>query len=246
MDTATVQLSGSTERAASLQAEVIELRRTHELTVQELEDARVLAATELEEARCKYEQQNKAQLEDVVARYRAQFARAGEEARAAQAKLSAELDLARQDAKVEKMKWESRPARPEDLQRIASLETALRESLDRAAALSNRNRRLGLELDSQEQAFQRVYKKTPAVGKINPLAMTQGSRARKPSGGSGSSNSSNSGNGPVVLGAAGGGGGIAATSSAKTRSPRLQRAQIGIAAGITRSPRASRHALSIS
>jgi len=169
---ATQRLAAEAEARTALQAESSELRQELARMGREVLEVRREGTAALQATEKALVSRHRTQLEDVIARYREQFARAGAEATRSIEGLRAEAAGLRANVSAAEQRYEERPSRPEDTVRIADLTAALAAAQDRVAFLSSHNKRLGMEVISQEQTFNRLFKATPSVGRVDPLAAT--------------------------------------------------------------------------
>lgn len=161
----------------------------HELQLkgEEVLTSRREAAMALKEREEELAETHRRQLEEMISGYREQFARAREEASKVQGALKAKLVVLQEELNLSEQRFRGRPSREEDVERIALLERGVAERDEYIKAIRSENQRLGLEVMHREQNFNMLFKNTPSVGTINPLAATssgpaatKGGRGGKP------------------------------------------------------------------
>ncbi len=155
---------------ATLECQIQQLRAALETRGAEVLAVRRETAQALVTREADLAETHRKQLEEIIAGYRDQFARAREEASKSQGALKARLTETLDELERVRFVFRDRPSREEDVLRIDALELSTAELSARLKVLTAENHRLQLEVIHQDQSFHMVFKNSPSVGTLSPLA----------------------------------------------------------------------------
>lgn len=112
---------------------------------------------------------HKVQLEDVIAGYRNQFARAKQAAGKMELGFKQKIELYEKEIRDAQARFDARPARESDQVRISELEKEVVTLKAETVRLQSDNTRFKAAVMNQEQALNMHFRSNPAVGTMNPL-----------------------------------------------------------------------------
>jgi len=155
---------------ASLQQELDEVKNNLAQTktaleekVQELIDIRRESNESLHLQQQNLKRQHDAAVQEVVDKYRMQFARAGQQSTKIQEDMRQRIVATEEALRKLQEEFEGRPSRQDDVERIQELEDSLEETQRKLKILAAENERLNLEVVNREHTFNLMFKNSPMV-----------------------------------------------------------------------------------